>query len=56
MSDTYRVFQRTAADVERKENCVAAMRLSNQRPPEELLDDLRADFEFLQYLNEEINR
>jgi hypothetical protein len=57
MSDeaTRRVMSRVAADVERKRNCVRAMRDADHCPPADLVEDLRADVEFLQYLNEVIN-
>jgi len=57
MSDeaTRRVMRRVAAEVERKRNCVRAMRDADQRPPADLVEDLRADVEFLQYLNEVVN-
>lgn len=50
------VMRRTADEVERKLNCVQALKKANQRPSPDLVEDLRADEEFLEYLNEVITQ
>ena len=48
-------MKRIADEVERKSDCVRTLRAAGHQPSAELLEDLREDTEFLQYLNEVVN-
>jgi hypothetical protein len=51
---TLRVLRRTSSEVERKLNCVQALKRAQQTPVPALVDDLRADEEFLEYMLGEV--